>query len=253
MAKLIDGKFLVGSIGNLRFYTLNNQTIVSAKGGPSAKQIKTRPSCARIRQNILEFGMLGKMAGYIKRASGSLRSIWYKPYYDQFFTILKQLLKTDSINSPGQRNLQFSNCRELFSQLQLSQKRLQDFTSIRCNISRIAADQLQLQIPEINSYNQFSLPPGYYDYEYSLHAMCLPDIFYDKASNSYPPIQFNGVHAVQEIFKTDSGITSKVSAHEKLINLNSSPNHLIFAYLKLSSRFDVRLPMIHCLMLTQLV
>jgi len=253
MAKLIGGKFLVGSIGDLRFYELNGETIVSLKGGPSAKQIKTRPSCARIRQNNLEFGAMGKLSGYIKRCMRKFSPLWYKPHYDQFNALLRQILKADTVNGIGERNLQFSNARELLRMYQLSKTRLLDYTSIQCVCKRISDISFQIHVPEIQEYNHLSYPEGYDDFEYSLHAMCLPDILFDPKTGSYPQNQFLKIKPLQEIFSTNEFHNTKIEAQTRIIEMPACPNYLITAYLKLSSKSDLRLPPIHNLMLLQLV
>lgn len=253
MAKLIDGKFLSGSIGNLRFYQLNGQTIVSSKGGPSAKQIKTRPSCFRLRQNNREFGAIGKLAGYIKRSTGQFRPLWYKPYYDHFNVLLKQVLKTDLINGLGERSLQFSNAGTILNSIQLSKTCLQDFTSIHCEFERLSNNQLQINIPDIIEFNHIHYPEGYGEFEYSLHAICLPDILYRQSTNSYPGDQYYCIKKLEEIFNTNLFKDTSIKAHKRIVELEPCANHLIIAYLKLSSRSDLRLSPIHSLMILQLV
>lgn len=253
MAKLIDGKFLVGSIGDLRFYQLNGQTIVSSKGGPSAKQIKTKPSCIRMRQNNIEFGAVGKLAGYIKRSTGNFRQLWYKPYYDHLNKLLKQVQQTDSINGPGERNLHFSNARNIFASFQITKSRLLDFTSIHCEFERCSETQLQIKIPEIQECNHIYYPEGYREFEYSLHAICLPDILYDYKTNTYPVDQYNCIKPLKEIFNTREFNNTKIPAHKRIVEMKPCANYLIFAYLKLSSIWDLRIPPIHTLMIVQLV
>lgn len=96
-------------------------------------------------------------------------------------------------------------------------------------------------------------PEGYGEFEYSLHAICLPDILYDPKTNTYPVEQFNYIKPLEEIFNTKEFNNSKIPAHERIVEMKPCANYLIFAYLKLSSRWDLRLPPIHSLMMVELV
>lgn len=62
-----------GSLGELSFYRdKRHGYIVRRKGGPSRRQIKTRKSCARVRENNQEFGLASGAGALLRQAFAPL-------------------------------------------------------------------------------------------------------------------------------------------------------------------------------------
>jgi hypothetical protein len=96
-----------GSVGELSFYRdKQHGYIVRRKGGPSRRQIKTRKSCARVRENNEEFGLASSAGALLRQAFAPL--IQPCREYSMSRRLQAELLalvKADTTHGRGERKL----------------------------------------------------------------------------------------------------------------------------------------------------
>jgi hypothetical protein len=122
--QLIMGKFhppfsFTGSVGNISVYKIrgSDEPVVRTKGGPTKKQIETKPSFATTRKNNKEFGGRARIAGQVLDI---LRPLKYLADYNlagPLNTLFKPIQEMDTVNVHGQRNIELTKtldcCRAL--------------------------------------------------------------------------------------------------------------------------------------------
>ena len=96
-----------GSLGELSFYRdKQHGYVVRRKGGPSRRQIQTRRSCARVRENNQEFGLASSAGALLRQAFAPL--IQPCREYSMSRRLQRELLatiKADTRHERGNRRL----------------------------------------------------------------------------------------------------------------------------------------------------
>jgi len=104
-----------GRVGDLSFYKdKRHGYLIRTKGGPSKRQIKTRKSCAGIRQSNEEFGRASSGGKLLRQAFHPL--IHHCKEYSmsrRLQALLTALIKADNHHEPGERRLLQENMGSL--------------------------------------------------------------------------------------------------------------------------------------------
>ncbi len=103
-----------GTMDDITFYKTQDGHMVREKGGIDAKRIKNDPAFQRTRENGQEFGTAGKGGQLIRR---SFRLLMRRAKDNRVISRLTQQLmrvvKTDSLNTRGNRSIQDGNMQLL--------------------------------------------------------------------------------------------------------------------------------------------
>lgn len=110
MAKQTGIIKLKGTIDDIAFYKTTDGHLARAKGGVDRDKILHSAAFARTRENNSEFGRAGQGGKLIRTA---LRSLMQKAkdrrVVSRLTTLLLAIIKTDAVNSRGNRNLSEGN------------------------------------------------------------------------------------------------------------------------------------------------
>ncbi len=110
MAKQTGIIKLKGTIDDIAFYKTADGHLARAKGGVDSDKIKHSAAFARTRENNSEFGRAGQGGKLIRTA---LRSLMQKAkdrrVVSRLTTLLLAIIKTDAVNSRGNRTLAEGN------------------------------------------------------------------------------------------------------------------------------------------------
>ena len=97
---------LTGGVGNLSFYKSQDGYLVRKKSGVSRKRIMSDPAYARTRENIAEFRRGALATKLLRRAfSSCIRTAADNRVTSRLTSAIMKVIKTDAINSPGERNV----------------------------------------------------------------------------------------------------------------------------------------------------
>jgi len=103
-----------GSLDDINFYKTKDGHLVREKGGVDAKRIKTDPAFQRTRENGQEFGTAGKGGQLIRRGFRLLMRLAKDGRVTSRLTQqLMQVVKTDTLNTRGNRTIQDGNMQLL--------------------------------------------------------------------------------------------------------------------------------------------
>jgi hypothetical protein len=171
-----------GTVGKLSVYNVrgSDTPIVRRKGGPTKRQIKTKPSFAITRKNNMEFGGRAKIAGQVLDA---LRPLKYLADYNiagplnSMFIPIQEL---DTEHEKGERNIILSKNPGLLQGFNLNRRT--PFDTIVTNqlaytLSKetlTASISFPRLIPDVN----FFVPENYPWYRFMVITGTVEDMFY---------------------------------------------------------------------------
>jgi hypothetical protein len=184
---LFMGKFkppfsYTGSVSNLSVYYVRGSDIpiVRTKGGPTKRQIKTKPSFANTRRNNMEFGGRAKIAGQVLDA---LRPLKYLGDYNTagpLNSLFIPIQELDTEHEKGERNIVLSKTPGLLQGFNLNRRT--PFDTIVANqlaytLSKetlTASITFPMLIPDVN----FFVPGNYPWYRFMVIIGTVEDMFY---------------------------------------------------------------------------
>ncbi|MEO5978203.1 MAG: hypothetical protein ABIS36_03920 [Chryseolinea sp.] len=107
---------LEGTVDGLSIYQSNDRYIVRKKSGVSGDRIKNDPAYVRARENMLEFGRSGKAAKLIRVAFRlQIADIADNGFTPRLVQTLMRIIKSDTVNERGQRDLLGGDTSELLN------------------------------------------------------------------------------------------------------------------------------------------
>ena len=110
MAKQTGIIKLKGTIDDIAFYKTADGHLARAKGGVNRDKILHSPAFARTRENNAEFGRAGRGGKLVRSALRSLmQNAKDRRVVSRLTTQLLAIVKTDPVNSRGERNLDEGN------------------------------------------------------------------------------------------------------------------------------------------------
>lgn len=182
MGKLNPNSTFTGSVGNLSIYNVRglDKPVVRTKGGPTKRQIKTKPSFAATRRNNSEFGGRAKITSQVMDV---LRPLKYLSDYNiagplnsMFIPI--QVLDTESEH--GQRAIELSKNPGLLSGFNLNRRT--PFNTIIANPLQYTLSKETLKasvtIPALMPGINFFVPGNYGWYKFIMVTGIIQDMFY---------------------------------------------------------------------------
>lgn len=172
-----------GSVSNISVYTVrgSDQQIVRTKGGPTKRQIKTKPSFATTRKNNMEFGGRAKIAGQVLYA---LRPLKYLGDYNTagpLNSLFIPIQELDAEHEKGQRNIVLSKNPGLLQGFNLNRRTPFDTIVANPLVYTLSKETLTASItfpvliPDIN----FFVPGKYPWYKFIVIVGIIEDMFYD--------------------------------------------------------------------------
>ena len=157
---------MTGSLAMVSMYTLqgHDEVIIRTKGGPSKKQIETKPQFAVVRQNNSEWAGCTKMGSQIRAAFYLLNRLEDYPVTGAINAICKHIQKTDTESEQGKRGILFSRHKEAMVGFNFSKKQVFESVlrvPVNSSLNR-ETGVAQIDIPAINAamnlYNFRKLP-----------------------------------------------------------------------------------------------
>ena len=207
MARLKNLTQMTGPMANISMYTRNgsDEVIIRTKGGPSKKQIKTRPEFEPVRLNNAEWAGCMKMSSQIRRACLEMKSLEDYPVTSTLNALAKHIQKLDTELPQGQRSIRLSHYPDLLTGLNFSQKQVLEsvlWVAITASIDRSTGKAL-IEIPTIetaiNLYNGRSLP--YFRIRASLAGVC--DVTFDGEVKRYDYPEHNFCYKDRGVYCSD--------------------------------------------------
>jgi len=169
---------LEGSLANVSIYKRHDseRVIVRSKGGPTKKQIKTKPEFEKLRQNNSEWSGCAKMGRQIRVSFRAMNRLEDYPVTGALNSICKQIQKMDTGNEQGRRSIHLSQHKELLLGFSFSRKQVLESVlrvPVETTLDRIKGEA-HIMIPELNTdmylYNFRNLP--YYRIIANLSGVC---------------------------------------------------------------------------------
>jgi len=187
MGKFNPNSTYTGSVGKISIYNVRgiDKPVVRTKGGPTKRQIKTRPSFAATRRNNMEFGGRAKMTGQVLEVLRPLKYLGdYNiagPLNSMFIPI--QALDTES--ELGERAIELSKNPGLLKGFNLNRRT--PFSTIIANPLEYTLSKETLTgsvtIPALIPGVNFFVPGNYFWYKFCTVFGIIQDLFF--ASKRY--------------------------------------------------------------------
>jgi hypothetical protein len=178
-----------GSVSNLSVYKVrgSDTPIVRRKGGPTKRQIKTKPSFAITRLNNMEFGGRAKIAGQVLSALRPLKYLGDYNIAGPLNSLFIPIQELDTEHGKGERNIVLSKNPGLLQGFNLNRRT--PFETIVANqlaytLSKetlTASIHFPALIPDVN----FFVPENYPWYRFMVIIGTVEDMFYHP--NGYRP------------------------------------------------------------------
>ena len=184
MAKLKGSFNFTGKLGNISVYKMwgVDEPVVRIAGGPTNEQIKTLPSCKRVRENNMEMGGCSTAAKWLKYAFWPQKALADYNITGQVNALMRSILYLDTESIRGQRNVLLTKNPRLMEGFSLNRKTTFD-SVVRCPLAgTIDRNTLSAQvdipalIPGINFFGLQSQAV----YSIIVVLGIAPDVFYDK-------------------------------------------------------------------------
>ncbi len=157
---------MTGSMGNVSIYKMqgNDEIIVRMKGGPTKKQIKTKPQFEMVRRNNSEWAGCTKMGSLIREGFYAMKHLEDYPVTGALNAICKFIQKRDEVNELGKRSVFLSQNKEILLGFNFSRKQVLESVlriPIESTLNR-QTGRTEVKIPAINTdlylYNFRNLP-----------------------------------------------------------------------------------------------
>ena len=153
---------LTGRVGNLSFYKSQDGYLVRRKSGVSRARIMSDPAYARTRENIAEFARGALATKLLRRAFAScIRTAADNRVTSRLTSAIMKVIKTDAINSPGERNLRNGDVALLEGfEFNKNAGVMSTFSAPFTAVINRATDTMVIEIPAFNPSNSVSAPGG---------------------------------------------------------------------------------------------
>lgn len=203
------GKFqppfsFTGSVGNISIYKVrgSDKPIVRTKGGPTKRQIETRPSFATTRKNNMEFGGRARITGQVLDILRPLKYLGDYNLAGPLNTLFRPIQELDTVNEHGQRNVELTKNPGLLQGFNLNRRT--PFETIVANRPDHTLSKETLKasvtfpalIPDVN----FFVPGNYSWYKFMVMLGTVEDMFYTE--KGYKPENGNEMF-MWELEETD--------------------------------------------------
>lgn len=183
------GKFqppfsFTGTVGNISVYKMrgSDKPIVRTKGGPTKRQIKTKPSFAVTRRNNMEFGGRARMAGQVLEMLRPLKYLGDYNLAGPLNTLFKPIQELDTVSEHGQRNVELSKDPHLLVGFSLNRKN--PFENIIANriVYTLSKERLKASVtfPALIPGVNFFIPGNYAWYKFMVVLGTIEDMFYTE-------------------------------------------------------------------------
>jgi hypothetical protein len=229
MAIINDDGHFNGPLGNYRFYSLNGKNVVATKGGPTAKQIKTKASYSFTRAHNAEFGLISKVSSAIFRFHQHTKPFRHPQAYQALRSHLFRLLHHDVTNQHGKRSLLFSEAHQHFDHMQISALPYTQHVALPVEWSRTSHDEIHFHTKAIPVKSAFIFPNNYNQVHWSLYIQGVKNIDFNHERKAY----FFEVH--DHILPLTQVTSVQFSKHDepKVLHfsaaVNKDYNYLVFA------------------------
>ncbi|MDP4240688.1 MAG: hypothetical protein Q8904_14590 [Bacteroidota bacterium] len=169
---------MTGSMANVTMYKMHgsDNVIIRMKGGPTRKQIKTKPQFEKVRQNNSEWAGCTRMGSKIRKSFEAMNRLEDYPVTGALNAICKQIQKLDTGNNQGKRAIRLSQHKDMISGFSFSRKQvLESVVRVPIDISLDrTTGEARIEIPPLNAdmylYNFRNLP--YYRIVANLGGVC---------------------------------------------------------------------------------
>ena len=157
---------MTGSMANVSMYTMqgHDDVIIRTKGGPTKRQIKTKPQFEKVRRNNSEWAGCTKMGSQIRWSFKNMNRLEDYPVTGALNAICKQIQKLDTESEHGKRAVYLSRHKEMLVGFTFSRKQVLESVlriPIETSIDRVTAEA-HIDIPALNAdmylYNFRKLP-----------------------------------------------------------------------------------------------
>lgn len=244
---------MVGRLGDLRYYTLNGKNIVATKGGPTAHQIKTKPTYAATRAMNAEFRLASKVARNIYNSQSQFTAIRHIYAYQNLVKKLFQLFNQDLINQKGQKHLLFSIAPHHFDDLLYSKIPYTSYTTLRPSWSKSAEGELKFLIKDGLVNTQFSFPQHYNMLKWTIFIQGIKDIEFDKKKMDYNFEMNNSVDKPKQVLHLEFNKGSNILKSEHTVLMNAEYNYLVYACATYVNSGNSKFPPIHTVKLIEVI
>ncbi len=192
MARLKSGIPFTGSIGGISAFTLpgSNEIFIKSKGGPNAKQIKSKKSFEGLRRRNTEFGAASTAAKYSKQAMAELSHLDHSYFQSRLTSLFYSLLRMNPVGEIGQRSLLISRYRHFLEGFNLEMGILFDSLVKSPLDYRIDRENLSalIRIPELVPRLNLYIPGNYPMFRIVACLGALSDLQYDTSGRTYLPV-----------------------------------------------------------------
>ena len=190
MPKLIGPITYTGTFNNMTAYKMrgSDKIILRMKGGASKEQIKNSTCFAQVRKNNAEFGASAKAAARIRLALTYIKHLADPGSTGRLNSLCKTILKQDSVNLHGQREVSFAKHGQLLEGFNFNKELLLNSVirhPFSCTVNRDTGSATLLipaLIPGVNFYS----PPQHHLCRFIIVLGLVPDITFK--TDSYLPI-----------------------------------------------------------------
>lgn len=225
------GKFhppfsFTGSVGNISVYTMrgSDTPIVRKKGGPTKKQIETRPSFATTRKNNKEFGGRARVTGQVLDILRPLKYLGDYNLAGPLNTLFKPIQELDTLNEHGKRNVQLTKNPGLLQGFNLNRRT--PFETIIANRIdyTLSKDTLKASVtfPALIAGVNFFVPNNYSWYKFMVVLGTVEDMFYTE--NGYKTE--NGVEMHMFTLEETDWFTVSPRSESVLVNLTDIGDYI---------------------------
>lgn len=192
MARVKNFDQLTGSIGKLSFYTRKGSSEIFArtKGGPSKEKIKTDPAFANLRKANKEFGGCSKMSKQIRMAFYGLEHVADYNLAPALSKLANELLKTDTENPKGEREIVLSNYRYVLAGFDFSRTtRFNSLLRVPLNFNIVREKQIAIvQIPAFTCSFGLNSKAIYSYFRLTASLGIVTDMHLNPANKTYEPV-----------------------------------------------------------------
>lgn len=165
MARMKNFMQMTGSMAMVSMYTMqgHDEVIIRTKGGPTKRQIKTKPQFEKLRRNNSEWAGCTRMSSRIRNSIYLMKRLEDYPFTGALNAVCKYIQKQDSVSEHGQRSVYLSAHKEALSGLSFSKKQvLESVLRVPISVTLDRENGATIELPAIHTgmylYNFRNLP-----------------------------------------------------------------------------------------------
>ena len=207
MARMKSFMQMTGSMAMVSMYTMqgHDEVIIRTKGGPSKRQIKTKPQFEKVRRNNSEGAGCTKMGSQIRISFMNMNRMEDYPVTGALNAICKQIQKLDTVGEHGQRGVYLTQHKEMLLGFSFSRKQVLESVlrvPIETSLDRVTGEA-HINIPAVNTdlylYNFRKLP--YYRIVANLSGVC--DMKISENGKRYEHADYNFCSKADGIYESE--------------------------------------------------